>query len=101
MTNLAGQAPLLPGADVLAYPHVDDTLSQTYGYARQGAGRGYPRVNGLDALLAVVSAPVSRPPAAQGRGEIRPECEVVRQRCAGHDQASRRKRAAGAADRLA
>jgi len=37
--NLAGQAPLLPGAAELAY--VDDTLKQTYGYAKRGAGRGY------------------------------------------------------------
>ncbi len=39
LINLAGQAPLLPGAAELAY--VDDTLKQTYGYAQRGAGRGY------------------------------------------------------------
>ena len=31
LVNLAGQTPLLPGADVLAYLDVDDTLKQTYG----------------------------------------------------------------------
>ena len=41
LIELARRAPLLPGADVLAYLDVDDTLKQTYGYAKQGAGRGY------------------------------------------------------------
>ena len=54
LINLAGQAPLLPGADELAHLDVDDTLKQTYGYAKQGAGRGYTGVKGLNALLAIV-----------------------------------------------
>jgi len=41
LINLAGHAPLLPGATELACVDVDDTLKQTYGYAKQGAGRGY------------------------------------------------------------
>ena len=61
LINLAGQAPLLPGADELAYLDVDDTLRQTYGYAKQGAGRGYTGVKGLNALLAIVSTPRSAP----------------------------------------
>ena len=44
--NLAGQAPLLPGADQVTFVDVDDTLKQTYGYAKQGAGRGYTGVTG-------------------------------------------------------
>ncbi len=61
LINLAGQAPLLPGAHELAYVDVDDTLRQTYGYAKQGAGRGYTGVKGLNALLAIVSTPSSAP----------------------------------------
>ncbi len=61
LINLAGQAPLLPGADELAYVDVDDTLRQTYGYAKQGAGRGYTGVKGLNALLAIVSTPSAAP----------------------------------------
>jgi len=61
LINLAGQAPLLAGADELAYVDVDDTLRQTYGYAKQGAGRGYTGVKGLNALLAIVSTPSSAP----------------------------------------
>jgi len=65
--NLAGQAPLLPGVAELAYVDVDDTLRQTYGYAKQGAGRGYTGVKGLNALLAVVSTPTSAPVIAAAR----------------------------------
>jgi len=32
---------------------IDDTVRRTYGYAKQGAGRGYTGVKGLNALLAV------------------------------------------------
>ncbi len=67
LINLAGQAPLLPGADELAYVDVDDTLRQTYGYAKQGAGRGYTGVKGLNALLAVISTPSSAPVIAAAR----------------------------------
>ncbi len=67
LINLAGRAPLLPGADELAYVDVDDTLRQTYGYDKQGAGRGYTGVKGLNALLAVVSTPSSAPVIAAAR----------------------------------
>ncbi len=67
LVELAGRAPLLPGAEQLAYVDVDDTLKQTYGYAKQGAGRGYTGVKGLNALLAVVSTPGSAPVIAAAR----------------------------------
>ena len=60
LINLAGKAPLLPGAGELAYIDVDDTVRRTYGYAKQGAGRGYSGVKGLNALLAIVSTPCRR-----------------------------------------
>jgi hypothetical protein len=59
LVNLAGLAPLLPGAGELAHIDVDDTVRQTFGYAKQGAGRGYTGVNGLNALLATISTPLS------------------------------------------
>ncbi len=40
---------------------------QTYGYAKQGAGRGYTGVKGLNALLAIVSTPSSAPVIAAAR----------------------------------
>jgi len=67
LISLAAQAPLLPGADVLAYVDIDDTLKQTYGYAKQGAGRGYTGIKGLNALLAIVSTPTSAPVIAAAR----------------------------------
>ena len=51
----------------MAYIDVDDTMRQTYGYAKQGAGRGYTGVEGLNALIAVVSTPASAPVIAAAR----------------------------------
>lgn len=45
----------------MAYVDVDDTVRQTYGYAKQGTGRGYTGVKGLNALIATVSTPASSP----------------------------------------
>jgi hypothetical protein len=59
--NLAGCSPLLPGADQVAYVDVDDTVKQTYRYAKQGVGYGYTGVKGLNALIATVSTPLAAP----------------------------------------
>jgi hypothetical protein len=67
LVNLAGCVPLLPGAGELAYVDVDDTVKATHGYAKQGAGRGYTGVKGLNALLAIVSTPGSAPVIAAAR----------------------------------
>lgn len=67
LINLCAQAPLLAGADKLAYVDIDDTVRQTYGYAKQGAGRGYTGVKGLNALLGIVSTPGSAPVIAAAR----------------------------------
>jgi hypothetical protein len=61
VANLAGQTPLLPDAEQIAYLDVDDTVRATYGYAKQGAGYGYSGVKGLNALLATLSTPASAP----------------------------------------
>ena len=67
LVNLAGLAPLLPGAAELAYIDVDDTVRQTFGYVKQGAGRGYTGVKGLNALIATLSTPTSAPAIAAAR----------------------------------
>ncbi len=67
LISLARRAPLLPGADTLAYVDVDDTVKPTFGYAKQGAGRGYTGVKGLNVLLAIISTPTSRPVIAAAR----------------------------------
>ena len=61
LTELTAQTPLLAGADQLTWVDVDDTIRATYGYAKQGAGFGYSGVKGLNALVATVSTPLSRP----------------------------------------
>ena len=58
---LAKNAPILPCADQGCYVDIDDTIKATYGYAKAGAGHGYNGVKGLNALLAIVSTPISAP----------------------------------------
>jgi hypothetical protein len=67
LIGLARCTLLLPGAGELTYLDVDDTVRQTYGYAKQGAGRGYTGVKGLNALLAIVSTPGGAPVIAAAR----------------------------------
>ena len=62
---LAGLVPLLTGhndhRDAVTWLDVDDTMRETYGYAKQGVGYGYNKVKGLNALLGIVSTAVSAP----------------------------------------
>src|SRR3954463_13294542 len=61
LTGLAAAAPLLPGADQVAYLDVDDTVREVHGYAKQGAGFGYSGVRGLNMLLATASTAQAAP----------------------------------------
>jgi hypothetical protein len=61
LTALARSTPLLPGVDQVAFLDLDDTMRETHGYAKQGAGYGYNKVKGLNALIATVSTPVAAP----------------------------------------
>jgi Transposase DDE domain group 1 len=67
LTRLVTATPVLPDADQLVFIDLDDTVRQTYGYAKQGAGRGYTGIKGLNALLAVLSTPLSAPLIAATR----------------------------------
>jgi hypothetical protein len=67
LERLARATPTLAGADQVAFVDLDDTVRQTYGHAKQGAGRGYTGVNGLNALLATITAPSSAPLIAATR----------------------------------
>jgi len=69
LSNLSRQAPLLPGADQLAYLDIDDTVKPTFGYAKQGAGRGHIGVKGLNVLLATLSTATM--PAADRAARLR------------------------------
>jgi hypothetical protein len=74
LVRLAGAAPLLPGADVLAFIDMDSTQKRVYGHAKQGAGFGHTKiqgksllVRGLNALAAIISTPVAAPVIAATR----------------------------------
>jgi len=61
LVGLAKNAPILPGAGQGVFVDIDDTIKATHGYQKQGVGYGYTKVKGLNALLAIVSTPVSAP----------------------------------------
>jgi hypothetical protein len=62
LTALARQAPLLPGADQVAFIDVDSTHKRVFGRAKQGAQIGrFKGVRTLHPLLATICTPISRP----------------------------------------
>ena len=71
LSRLAGLTPPVPaplpagdeaGAGVgYAFVDVDDTIIEVHGHAKQGAGFGYSRVRGLNALLATLTLPGRAP----------------------------------------
>ncbi|MEU7816710.1 IS1380 family transposase [Pseudonocardia sp. NPDC049154] len=67
LARLATTTPVLAGAGQVAFVDLDDTVRQTFGYAKQGVGRGYTGVAGLNALLATVCTPRSAPVIAGTR----------------------------------
>jgi hypothetical protein len=74
LVRLARGAPLLPGADVLAFVDIDSMQKRVYGHAKQGAKFGHTKiqgksvlVRGLNALAAVISTPLSAPVIAATR----------------------------------
>ncbi|WP_434587120.1 hypothetical protein [Streptomyces sp. A5-4] len=68
---LAAHTPLLLRVETVAYVDLDDTIRRTYGYAKQGAGYGYNKVKGLNALLGILSTPLASPAIAASR--LRPD----------------------------
>src|ERR1700689_2068000 len=74
LARLAREAPLLPGADVLAFIDIDSMQKRVYGHAKQGARFGHTKiagksllVRGLNALAAVISTPIAAPVIAATR----------------------------------
>jgi hypothetical protein len=67
LASLVSHTPLLRDADQMVLVDVDDTVRATYGYAKQGAGYGYTKVKGLNALIGAVSTPISAPVIAATR----------------------------------
>ena len=61
LTSLAKGTPVLSGVGQLAVVDIDDTIIEVHGYAKQGAGFGYTKVRGLNALIASVSTDTAAP----------------------------------------
>nr|WP_243407912.1 IS1380 family transposase [Frankia canadensis] len=68
LAALARRAPLLPGADTLAFLDVDSCQRRVFGPAKQGAAFGHTKiagksllVRGLNALVATLSTPQAAP----------------------------------------
>ena len=74
LAELARQAPLLPGADVLAFVDIDSMQRRVYGHKKQGAAFGHTKiqgktvlVRGLNTLAATVCTPQAAPVIAGTR----------------------------------
>ena len=74
LVNLAGRAPLLPGAGTLAFIDIDSMQKRVYGHDKQGARFGHTKIQGksllirgLNALAATISTPLSAPVIAATR----------------------------------
>lgn len=68
LAELARRAPLLPGADVLAFVDIDSMQKRVYGHKKQGAAFGHTKiqgktvlVRGLNALAATICTPLAAP----------------------------------------
>jgi hypothetical protein len=74
LAELARRAPLLPGAETLAFIDIDSMQKRVYGHKKQGARFGHTKiqgksllVRGLNALAATISTPLSAPVIAATR----------------------------------
>jgi hypothetical protein len=74
LARLSALAPLLPGAEVLAFVDIDSTQKRVYGHQKEGGRFGHTKiqgksvlVRGLNALIAAVSTPLAAPVVAATR----------------------------------
>jgi hypothetical protein len=74
LAELARRAPLLPGAQTLAFVDVDSMQRRVYGHHKQGAAFGHTKiqgktvlVRGLNVLAATISTPLAAPVIAGTR----------------------------------
>ena len=61
LVGLAVRAPLLAGLEGPVLVDLDDTIIEVHGHAKQGAGFGYTKVRGLNALIATVTTDKAAP----------------------------------------
>ena len=56
LAELARRAPLLPGADQLAFADIDSTRKRVYGHKKQGAAFGHTKIQGKTVLVRGLNA---------------------------------------------
>ena len=61
LVGLGEQTPVVAGVDEYALVDADDTIVEVHGHAKQGAGFGYTKVRGLNALIATVTTKQAAP----------------------------------------
>jgi hypothetical protein len=61
LAGLAARTPLLAGLHGSVLVDLDDTIIEVHGYAKQGAGFGYTKVRGLNALIVTVATDQAAP----------------------------------------
>jgi hypothetical protein len=61
LSGLAVRTPLVAGIDGPVLVDIDDTIIEVHGYAKQGAGFGYTKVRGLNALLVTATTDRAAP----------------------------------------
>ena len=61
VAGLGEQTPVVAGVDEYTLVDADDTIVEVHGYAKQGAGFGYTKVRGLNALIATVTTEQAAP----------------------------------------
>jgi len=61
LAQSASEGPVFGVSSGYAFIDVDDTIIEVHGHAKQGAGFGYTRVRGLNALIATLTTSVSAP----------------------------------------
>jgi len=67
LIGLAGRAPILAGADVLAFVDIDSMLRRVYDKQKQGIGFGEAKAGGYNPLIATPPTPLSAPVIAASR----------------------------------
>jgi hypothetical protein len=65
LTGLADRVPGLVGADGVVFLDLDDTIREVHGHQKEGAGYGYTKVRGLNALFATISTTSTAPVVAE------------------------------------
>jgi hypothetical protein len=65
LTGLAGRVPGLVGSEGVVFLDLDDTVREVHGHQKEGAGYGYTKVRGLNALFATISTTSTAPVIAE------------------------------------